>query len=310
MARKNEEEIQEIISWIKKKSPEPWEILYKISTEYPELLDIQVGALFSIKWGRRERLKSFWSNIWRRRYKVPLEKQGGELLTRLPKKIVRISSKNLNIQAGEFIGKAFGGMPDKEMSAVSFCLLEEQLNYIKGEIPRKYFSINLEAPTGNGSDWQDIKELFLEMGNPSLSIELTERRMFPTFALHDLADICRETGAWISIDDICSGVHDLRNPEAVRYLIKVISILGTYITTFKVDYDVVKDMLTDTDAVAIGRIGYNLSVVAFLWQYYAAGIPMCSVTFESMPREDRQWLLTIQMICILFEEVYWQKDKA
>ena len=50
-------DVQNIISWIEKKNPQPWEILFLVTTEYIELVDIKINKLLTIKWGRREKLR-------------------------------------------------------------------------------------------------------------------------------------------------------------------------------------------------------------------------------------------------------------
>ena len=305
MTQENKQ-IQEIISWIEKEIPEPWEILYLISTEYQELVEIKINPLLHIKWGVLEAGKVFWSDIWRKSYKVPTEVQGGELLTRLPAEIITTSSKFLSLESWKFIGKAFGEMPADKMEGVLFSLVERQLAYIAEQSPKKYFSINLEAPVKNNTAWQDLCQLFLDKGDGKTSIELIERKQFPVFAQYDLANICRDAGTRISLDDLGSGVHDLRASEGEMYLREIITVLGEYLTTFKVDYDIVRSMSNNLDAV--GRVGYNLTAVAWLWMYCAGGRRMPSVTFDSMPRQDRRWLLAIQKICTLFNGVLWQVE--
>ena len=303
----NSRDIQEIISWIEKKSPEPWEVLYRVVTDNSNLVHIKVNPLLHIKWGVLEAGKAFWNDIWQKSgYKVPVEEQGGELLTRLPNPIIISASEAAGISETSFIGRAFGGMPSDKMDAVLFSLVKRQLQYVNGKLPKKYFSINLEAPVTNNIAWQDICQLFLDKGNEKVSIELIERKKFPLFSQYDLANVCRDAETKISLDDLGSGIHDLGTPEGEVYLREIITVLGEYLTTFKMDYDIVRNMSNNLDAV--GQVGYNLTAVAWLWMYCAGGRKMPSVTFESMPRQDRHWLLAIQKICSLFNGVLWQVE--
>ncbi len=300
------EEVQEVVSWIKKKSPEPWEVLHFVAISHPKLIKIKVNPLLHIKWGIAEAGKVFWNDVWRKPYVVPTEEQGGELLTRLPEAVMLSASKIAGIDRNAFTSKAFGGMPPDKMDDVLFSLVRRQLQYIGTKSPKKYFSINLEAPVKNNNAWQDICQLFLDKGSRNVSIELIERRKFPMFAQYDLANICQDAGTRISLDDLGSGVHDLRSTDGEVYLREIITVLGKYLATFKMDYDIVKNMSNDLDAV--GRVGYNLTAVAWLWMYCADGRKLPSVTFESMPRKDRRWLLSIQKICSLFDGVLWQVE--
>lgn len=306
MDEPKDKDIQEIVSWIKKKSPEPWEVLYRVVTDQPDLVIVKVSPLLRIKWSGREMVKSFWADIRRKPYGVPTEELGGELLTRLPEEIVRASSNISNFEPREFVGKVFKSMPVEKMDEILLPLIRRQLQHINNSPPLKYFSINLEAPKADNHYWQDLMQLFLDKGSQSVAIELVERREFPTFAQYDLANVCREVNTRISVDDLGSKVHNLATTEGEEYLRGIITILGGYLTTFKMDYDIVKKMHNNLSAV--GQVGYNLTAVAWLWLYSARGRQLPSVTFESMPRNDRRWLLAIQKICTLFEEVLWQID--
>jgi hypothetical protein len=309
MTRKNEEEIQEIISWIKKKSPEPWEVLFKVATEHPELMRIKLGQLLVVKWGIRDLFADAWARANRRVYSPRTKNTGGELLTRLPMSIVRAACDIGEMAIGDFIGESFDKMPiDKSMEMSAF-LIGSQLKYISNLRRNHFYSINIEAPTHNSTDWQKVITVLSGKEMPNVRLELIERRQFPIFVLRQLAGICESTGMGIYIDDLGSDAHSL--PENEEYICQILKYLGRYIVAVKLDYKIVSEMVPNDKKgnTAAARVVSNIFYFTRLWQRVLPGLSPCGIIFESMPCNERGWLLNVQKICqIFFRQVYWQVD--
>ena len=307
---KNKEEIQKVLEWVKQESPEPWEILYRLVVEYPQLIDVKVGQLLVISWGLRDWLLDAWSIARKQGRQLRTKNVGGELLTRLPMEIVLPASKILNFDAGEFISRAFGEMPVCEVEEISPFLINLQMEYIKQELnPNFYYSINIEAPTQHNESWLKTLSALRKNQNLRVRLELIERRQFPVFALKDLAVVCAGTGMGIYLDDLGANAHSL--PEQRGYICQILKYLGRYIVAVKIDYEIVKDMAKEGDEGddVAANVVKNIFYFTRLWHKALPGIPPCSVIFESMPNKDKNWLLNIQKVCqVLFDGIYWQID--
>jgi hypothetical protein len=309
MVEDNSRDIQEIISWIKKKSPEPWEVLYKVATEQPELMDIKLGQLLTVQWGLRDLFASAWARANKRAYAPRMKNTGGELLTRLPMSIVRAACDVCGMDERDFIGESFDKMPVAKAMEMSAPLINSQLRYISNLRSDHYYSMNIEAPTHNNDNWQKVIAVLSEKGMPNIRLELIERRKFPVFALKQLAEVCELTGMGIYIDDLGSDAHSL--PENEEYICLILKYLGKYIIAAKLDYKIVSEMVPNDKKgnTAAAKVVSNIFYFTRLWQKILPGVKPCAILFESMPCNEKNWLLNIQKICVIFfNGVYWQVD--
>ncbi len=306
MATIRQKNIRTILGWVERRTPQPWEILYRVVTQYPELMTIKVGQLLIISWGLKDWLLDAWLIAKKQERQLRTKNVGGELLTRLPREIVLPSSKSLQINKGEFIGRAFDDMPVEKMEYISSILIEWQMRYIRQELnPSFYYSINLEAPTSRNENWLKTLDILRKHKNIRIRLELIERRKFPFFALKDLAMVCAETGMGIYIDDLGAKAHSL--PEQREYICQILKYLGRHLIAVKIDYDIVKHMVVDDDIAT--RVVSNIFYFTRLWQKTMPQVSPCAVIFESMPNKDKRWLLNVQKVCqVLFKGIYWQID--
>lgn len=270
---------------------EPWEVLYDVVCNTPELIYFHIGEVVSFQSGFRHILNKTLRYFSSKDHLL-IKKHGGELLTRCDPSILPQPD----------IGRAFHQMPLEQMKEMFPCLLKQQLKFIETLTPEKeiFYSINLEGMDHDSLVWTHICELLLQFRQLPVNVEIKENTLLSPQIMCMLAKVCAKTTIRIYIDDLCSCCHKL--PEGEDYLIMMIEELHKYIKAVKIDYMVMQQILR---LDGFHCIKTHLDDFLWLWLSYC-DIEPPSVIFESMPNPNFRWLKRLEELASRYKGCNYQ----